>query len=326
MTSQQIKCFLHLSENLNFARTAEELYLSQPSVTREIQSLEAEMGVVLFQRSKKKVSLTPAGLSFQKDISPLYKRLNIAIAKARTCQENYNDRLDIGYCHAASVQFLPEALKKFHEIHPAVYLCPVAGELRNLNASFLAGDLDIVFGMKSALTPSPQDGFELLYKGYLCAFVPKGHPLYQKDSLNPHDINGHAIINSDSTTYPPAVANFVSKILQQCPNSPLAAVPNAEETQMLLRAGLGISIAPHYSISLEPEVHAVYLNIPELEEDDCLDYYVCYHKTENKKHIRRFVTIMHELYQQDDCTPPQAVRKNFTIRYHCNKVSKSSAS
>lgn len=62
MTIQDIVCFMHLAETLNYTKTAEELFISQPAVTRHINSLEDELGVKLFDRSvKRNITLTDAG-------------------------------------------------------------------------------------------------------------------------------------------------------------------------------------------------------------------------------------------------------------------------
>ena len=67
MTEIQIECFLSVANHLNFARASEELSISQPAVTHQIQSLEAELGVKLFKRSTRFVSLTEEGISFLDD-------------------------------------------------------------------------------------------------------------------------------------------------------------------------------------------------------------------------------------------------------------------
>ena len=65
MTIQDITCFLNLAETLNYTKTAEELFISQPAVTRHINSLETELGFKLFDRSvKRKIALTEAGKSY----------------------------------------------------------------------------------------------------------------------------------------------------------------------------------------------------------------------------------------------------------------------
>ncbi len=69
MTIQDITCFLTLAENLNYTKTAEELFISQPAVTRHINSLEDELGIMLFDRSvKRSISLTEAGKIYLKGL------------------------------------------------------------------------------------------------------------------------------------------------------------------------------------------------------------------------------------------------------------------
>lgn len=61
MTTQQIKYFLVLAEELHFWNTAEKVFISQSSLTRQIQALEDELGFSLFERNKRNVKLTDAG-------------------------------------------------------------------------------------------------------------------------------------------------------------------------------------------------------------------------------------------------------------------------
>ena len=66
MTSLQVSYFLRVAESMSFSKAAEELYVSQPSVSRQVQLLEAELGHRLFDRSsKRKLRLTPAGAVFR---------------------------------------------------------------------------------------------------------------------------------------------------------------------------------------------------------------------------------------------------------------------
>ena len=61
MNDLQIDYFLAVARNLSFTKTAEEMYVSQPAISRHISHLEKELGFALFDRSKKTTQLTPAG-------------------------------------------------------------------------------------------------------------------------------------------------------------------------------------------------------------------------------------------------------------------------
>ena len=64
MNTQQLECFTTLAKTLNYAKTAEQLSMSQPAVSRQIQSLETELGAQLFNRTTRSVSLTQVGFQF----------------------------------------------------------------------------------------------------------------------------------------------------------------------------------------------------------------------------------------------------------------------
>ncbi len=78
MNLQQLESFIQVAENLSFARAAEVLNMTQSTVSRQISSLENELGARLFHRSTRTVSLTPAGISFLDDAKDVVKRLQVA--------------------------------------------------------------------------------------------------------------------------------------------------------------------------------------------------------------------------------------------------------
>ena len=67
MNTFQLECFLAVAENLNFARAAEQLNITQPAVTHQIRSLEQELNTKLFHRTTRSVSLTSAGILLMDD-------------------------------------------------------------------------------------------------------------------------------------------------------------------------------------------------------------------------------------------------------------------
>ena len=112
MNTKQLKCFVHLSETLSFTRTGQLLYITQPTVTHQINTLEDELGLKLFIRTKRKVELTPAGVSFYNDIKDILTRTNIAVAKAKNNSLAFESNLSIGYDGNVEVKYLPDILQK----------------------------------------------------------------------------------------------------------------------------------------------------------------------------------------------------------------------
>src|ERR1700743_2573153 len=82
MDVQQVKNFLILCDTLNFRKAAEQINIVQPALSRQIQLLEAEIGAELFNRSKRTVTLTEAGIFFRKEAERILQDLNKTIARA----------------------------------------------------------------------------------------------------------------------------------------------------------------------------------------------------------------------------------------------------
>jgi DNA-binding transcriptional LysR family regulator len=80
---RHIRSFLSLAKTLNFSRTAEIVHLSQPALNLQIQALEDEVGVKLFERDRRKTTLTAAGAAFQSEAIGGLAQLEQAIQNAR---------------------------------------------------------------------------------------------------------------------------------------------------------------------------------------------------------------------------------------------------
>ena len=87
MNTRQLECFIRLSDNLSFTKTAEDMFMSQSTVTREIRSLEDELGVQLFKRSVKSVELTTTGHEFKDMITPAFNSLISAISTVQQSEK-----------------------------------------------------------------------------------------------------------------------------------------------------------------------------------------------------------------------------------------------
>lgn len=97
MTSLQIQYFLKVADCMSFSQAADELYVSQPSVSRQIQQLEHELGCALFDRSRKNaISLTPAGMVFRDSFRRSLRGFEEAKAAARELAENETLPLRVG--------------------------------------------------------------------------------------------------------------------------------------------------------------------------------------------------------------------------------------
>ncbi|MBE6824343.1 MAG: LysR family transcriptional regulator [Ruminococcaceae bacterium] len=120
MNSRQIEYAILLSQHLNFSQVADELGISQPSLSKQIISLENELGVKLFDRNHSPLTLTPAGEYFVKNAQELlYKESEILKALSKF-QSGENGSLVIGVTPFRSLYLMPEIIKKIKAKFPGV--------------------------------------------------------------------------------------------------------------------------------------------------------------------------------------------------------------
>ncbi|MCD8354608.1 MAG: LysR family transcriptional regulator [Clostridiales bacterium] len=165
MTLKQLNCFLTVAETLNFARAAEKLYTTQPSVTRSIKSLEEELGVTLFSRHSRKVELTPAGSYLQDELRHMSQELNAAIQNTQKIHNQFSNEIRIGVTDLMELPYLPQTMQEFHEENPAISLQLHVKEFRELVQALIEEKLDLIYCMRSAVSTLKNKEVLLLRKG-----------------------------------------------------------------------------------------------------------------------------------------------------------------
>ncbi len=179
MNMQQLECFTTLAKTLNYAKTAEQLSLSQPAVSRQIQNLETELNTKLFNRTTRTVSLTQVGFQFLSDAKQILSLYYHSLEWISTFHKHKRTVLRIGYAdsHANWLisRILSGVLKESKNIVPELTLDQTDANLHRLAVS----QLDLVVGMKDAKFTSDDIAFHNLHDdGFICV-VRKDHPLAQ---------------------------------------------------------------------------------------------------------------------------------------------------
>lgn len=158
MDLEKLRCCVSLSRHLNFTRAAEENFISQPSMTQKINSLEQELGVQLFRRSNREVSLTEAGRSFVQDAQAILLAYQDAVLRAQSIQAREPASLTLGYAGLNAGEFLPALLERFHAVHPGVGLRMRKDTLNGLNRRLLAGEADMIFSNQFEMARTRSSG------------------------------------------------------------------------------------------------------------------------------------------------------------------------
>src|SRR5215470_7289796 len=145
MELRHIRYFVTVAQELHFGRAAARVHIAQPSLSRQIRDLEAELGLQLFERNRRRVSLTAAGTTFFEEAQLLLARTADAVTAARAAARGERGRLRIAYIPSVVLGGLPEIIRSFRARLPGVEVqleeMPPAQQIEALRA----GRVDVGF-------------------------------------------------------------------------------------------------------------------------------------------------------------------------------------
>ena len=119
MNDLQIDYFMAVATNLSFTKTSEELFVSQPAISKQISLMEKELGVKLFIRNNKKTTLTKAGELYYEFFREYKKELRDTMYKAAALQQQDPEVIHVGFMEGWDLaEILPEVLRRFHDKYP----------------------------------------------------------------------------------------------------------------------------------------------------------------------------------------------------------------
>lgn len=180
MELRQIKYFLGVAETLNFSKAAINLNIVQPALSRQIQQLEQDLGLVLFERNNRNVRLTPAGAYLRDEMVKLDKRFKDTLAQARSIQSGHLGTIRIGYPGSALYSILPEVLCLLQEKMPLVEgVLSEMAEVEVLGA-LVNSYIDVCFS-REEIYDHPNICHRKLFSESLALVVPEHHPITKEN-------------------------------------------------------------------------------------------------------------------------------------------------
>ncbi|HTO34328.1 MAG TPA: LysR substrate-binding domain-containing protein [Pararhizobium sp.] len=192
LTHRQLEIFQSLMHTLNVTETANQLYSSQPTISRELKGLEATLGFILFHRENRRLEPTPQAAALNVIIQRSFVSMGEIMRGAREILGDRLDRVTVACLPAFAHALLPLAIKQFHEGSPNTAI-----KIHSLEETALTRDLLSKF-FDLAIVEGNFDGSSnsilSLYTGDLLCIMPASHPLTLHDVLQPEHFDGHNFI------------------------------------------------------------------------------------------------------------------------------------
>ncbi len=180
MELRHLRYFLAVGEALSFTKAAAHLRVAQPALSRQVQDLEEEIGVDLFKRSPRGVTLTAEGKLFLSRSRDLLKQADDAVEQVRALARGHYGELQVGYAASPTVELLPPALAVFQKAFPHVNVRLHDGSRRDLIEGLQSGVLQLAL-MPKAVVEGIE--FETLRAYPFCVAFAPGHPFGKLKSV-----------------------------------------------------------------------------------------------------------------------------------------------
>lgn len=193
MTLEQIDFFLMAVRCDTFLEAAENLHIAQSTLSKQIQKLEAELNLTLFDRTRRQAVLTPAGELFCQEASELSRQYHQMLQKMRHFKESERQPLRVGSLPFLTQYHLTSHIRAFTHAHPEIELTLEECEETELMDGLQSGHFDLIIARNSMISPQKYH-FESLAEDRLCVMLPIDHPLAEKTALTIADIAREPLI------------------------------------------------------------------------------------------------------------------------------------
>ena len=244
MELRHLRYFVLVAEELHFGRAAARAGIAQPPLSQQIRSLEAELGVTLFYRTRRSVRLSEAGSALLPEAKRLLSDAERAREIARAAEAGRLGTLRLGFVGSLAFGWLPQFTRAMHVANPSVHLelCELTSEQQRIALR----DDRIDLGVSRYPLAEPGVTSELIAGERLILAVPDDHRFAGDESpVQTRDLDGEDIIIFPREQGPP----FFDQIMGLLRNSSAEPVIAQEAIQMstilgLVSAGAGVAIVP----------------------------------------------------------------------------------
>ena len=249
MRTEQLEAFVEVARRGSVSRAAEDLYVTQPTVTARLKGLEQELDAKLFVRSQRGMRLSDAGRAF---LPYAERTLDTVSSGRRLLQElarGEGGQLALGAAPAVSTYVLPRILTRFRRMHPKVSLAVRTGHSEEVLELVLREQVQLGLGRNLR---HPDIEAIPLYEDELVLVADPRHSFAQQETVDPDALVDVQLILFDRTSsYRRLTSDFFESV---------GAVPrgvmeldNIDAAKKMVEQGLGVALLPHTAVTRELE-------------------------------------------------------------------------
>ncbi|HHC4615324.1 TPA: LysR substrate-binding domain-containing protein [Klebsiella pneumoniae] len=290
---RQLNYFLTLAECLNYGKAAKVLNISQPPLSRQIASLEHQLGVKLFNRHHYGVSLTEAGRMFYADTRAVVSAYELACRNVRKMATGEKGKLSVGFMMHAAYSTLPELTKQVITQFPDLHL--ILQEVTP--ATLVDAVLEAKYDVGLVFNPGPVRLLQCLtlHRENLCLAVNETHSLADEKKVGVDRLKNEPIIATPHSVAP-VLRDMIDLYLRQGGIEPYYRL----ETQLqqtiisLVAEGIGVAIIPE-SVK---KLHYAGVKYLELEQSPAIEQVIIWHQDNSNPALNSFTRLARALAER----------------------------
>ncbi|WP_250474205.1 LysR family transcriptional regulator [Caballeronia sp. GAFFF1] len=252
-----LQAFRAVVELGSFRKAAEAVNISQPALSRRIDKLEEALGVRLFERTTRSVTLTTVGRAFAPSAEQLLDDLDVALLGIRDVSSSRLGHVTIACVPSVAYYFLPSAVASFHRRFPRIRVKLFDASANEVLSAVLSGEAD--FGVSFMGSQESEVDFKVLLQEQFVAACRRDHPLARKKRVTWNELYEHEYVSVDKTS-----GNRL--LLDQALSAVSPRAPSVCETRHvttmlgLVEAGLGVAAVP--SMAMPGRNHHILTSVP----------------------------------------------------------------
>ncbi|MGB9904015.1 MAG: LysR substrate-binding domain-containing protein, partial [Desulfotomaculales bacterium] len=244
----QLKVFHSVARFLSYSRAGEALSLSQPAVSRRVASLEASLGVELFTRRGRQITLTDAGRCLYDYADRIF---NLTEQAARTLAQFKNleqGEVLVGACSTVGRYVLPELLQSFRQQYPGLKISLQLGNSAQIEKLIVNGTIDLGFTGKPVQSPNLHT--EPFLADELVLIISPGHSLQEKKEVRIGDLADQTLLWREEGS----ATRSITETYLRGHNFKTAQgieIGDTEAIKKMVMAGAGVSFVSRYAVASE---------------------------------------------------------------------------
>jgi len=289
MDLRALRCFVAAAEEEHFGRAADQVYLSQPALSRQIQRLEDEMEVQLFDRSGQGVALTHAGRVFVGYAERTLREAERGEAAAQRAAEGLEGMLDISFVSPAVYSnVVPALVSRFRKKAPEVEL--TLHEMSSVPQAEALEAEQIDTGFLHPPVPGPNIVVQTVFRQRFIAVVPEDHTLAGASAIRPDRLAGEPFVIFTRELGSGLFDRIISVCKQHGFSPRIGQHANQMQTIVsLVATGIGVAIVPH-SIQRMGREGVSYCELTGVEDEALLS--AAWHRSNENPALASFLDVL----------------------------------